>query len=808
MAKILLLDYEKEDYELLQERNYDVEFAETNWKSLTTDILIVPKNCRVVFYQLNSENPASGLHSEDTEKFQKIIDQGGAIICFIGRCKQFQLTNFTGEYPNLDMQNYDIPNPIDSIQEPPFDRIFKEYGQFISYANTLFNVVLPVGETISMAAWDPNLDEKLTVLATGADGLPLSVMIQRGKGFFVFLPWFGDHNNTITELFLDHIFPEVSPHLFEEEAAPAVSPKEPQKKITEEEESLPDLSEELEAEEVSDTEIEPPEEELPELEKTEAPTAEAESIETETPEKPEDLYEPKEEEKDESWEEPEADTIPEIPEEPPKAGIEDEFELEEEKSEGLETPEEEPPVEEQIEIDEEEESEDLEIPESEFEPSPEGDAETGEKTLEDELEIEEELEFVEDTKPGDEEEVPSWDEEATPKEQEKEIEVDEKTSSEEEVQFGELKEETQPPEEKMEETKNGVEEQEIEEFPAETEQELEIEEQPPAEEEPAPSEQIEEEMEIFEEFEKEEEAEILEVSAEETESQETQPEEEALAEIPDDHIYEQKSIPDTVLLEEEEKTAETVEEEIPSETEEISPPVEAEYEEGKKEQVPWMEKDEYMFPSVKEISDKIEEERIKYEEKIQKLRDSLSEIKEKEQIVFTKLLTAEGEELKQAVISTLEYIGGKKVIDVRELWKDGKRGPEEDIWLLKDDKKPVEDKIKKDSVLLVTVKSSDEGAKDDECSSIQKYKGRRMQEFHNTDMKAILIGNYYRKVEPKLRQTPFSEDQIAEAKIDRNALLTTYELFQAIQAEKKNKINKSEIIKQLETKMGLISFEY
>jgi len=803
MAKILLLDYEKDDYELLQERNYDVDFAETNWKSLTTDILIVPKNCRVVFYQLNSENPASGLHSEDTEKFKKIIDQGGAIICFIGRCKQFQLTNFTGEYPNLDMQNYDIPNPIDFIQEPPFDRIFKEYGQFISYANTLFNVVLPVGETISMAAWDPNLDEKLTVLATGSDGLPLSVMIQRGKGFFVFLPWFGDHNNTITELFLDHILPEFSPHLFDEEAAPAVSPKEPKKEIPEEE-SLPDLSEELEAEKVSAADAEPTEEELPDLEETEAPSAEAESIETETPEKPEDSYEPGEEEEEESWEEPEA-TIPEIPEEPPKSGIEDEFELEEEKNEGLETLEEETPAEEQIEIEAEEESEDLEIPESEFEPGPEGDTGTEGKTLEDELEIEEELEFVEETediKPGDEEDISSWDEEASAVAPETEGDIEEKISSEKEEQFGELEEETPPPEEKMEETKTGVEEQEIEESPEETEQELEI-------EEPAPPEEIEEEMEVSEEFELEEEAKISEVSAEETESPETQPEEETPKEPQDDYIYEQKSIPDTVLLEEEEeKASTTIEEEIPPQAEEISPPLEAGYEGEKEEQVPWIEKDEYMFPSVKEISDKIEEERIKYEEKIQKLLDSMNEIKEKEQIVFAKLLTAEGEELKQAVLSTLEYLGGKKVIDVRELWKDEERGPEEDIWLLKDDKKPVEDKIKKDSVILVTVKSSDEGAMDDECSSIQKYKGRRMQEFHNTDMKAILIGNYFRQVEPKLRKNPFSDDQIAEAKIDRNALLTTYELFQAVQAEKKKKLNKAEIVKQLETKMGLISFEY
>ncbi|MBN2245461.1 MAG: hypothetical protein JW755_06420 [Candidatus Aminicenantes bacterium] len=757
MAKILLLDYEKEDYELLQERNYDVEFAETNWKSLTTDILIVPKNCRIVFYQLNSENPASGLHSEDTEKFQAIIDKGGVIICFIGRCKQFQLTNFTGEYPNLEMQNYDIPNPIDSIQEPPFDQIFKEYGQFISYANTLFNVVLPVGDTISMAAWDPNLDEKLTVLASGANGLPLSVKIQRDKGFLLFLPWFGDHNNTITEMLLDNILPNISPHLFKEETvSPAPTPP-PEETVSEfsEEESLPDLSEELESDEIEDTEIEssemkPPEDEFPEFEETEAPSAEAESQETEVPEiEPEDLKEPEEE----SWEEPEADSVPEAPEEPPEA-------IEEE---SLEPPEQETIEEDQIEIDEEELSENIEIPESEEEPSAE---ERPEKTLEEELEIEDELEL--------EEEIPSWDEKAKPEEQEKvmdsEEETEQQTPSDQIEYFSEIEKETTPPEDITEETKTGIEEQEAEEELAEEEffQPEEIEEEPEAE---------------------------------------SQPEEKTETEIAEEPGYEKKGIPDTVLLEEEE-LSETEEEETPFEMEQISPPVKSEFAAKEEEPIPWMEKEEYLFPSVKEISDKIEEERIKYEEKIQKLLDSMKEAKEKEQIVFTKLLTAEGEELKQAVISTLEYLGGKKVIDVRELWKDEERGPEEDIWLLKDDKKPVEDKIKKDSVILVTVKSGDGPAKDNECSSIQKYKGRRMQEFHNTDMKAILIGNYYRQEEPKLRQDPFSEDQIAEAKIDQNALLTTFELFKAIQAEKTKKISKAEIIKQLETKMGLISFDY
>jgi hypothetical protein len=83
-----------------------------------------------------------------------------------------------------------------------------------------------------------------------------------------------------------------------------------------------------------------------------------------------------------------------------------------------------------------------------------------------------------------------------------------------------------------------------------------------------------------------------------------------------------------------------------------------------------------------------------------------------------------------------------------------------------------------------------------------------MQEFNNTKMKALLVGNYFIQTEAKLREIPFTEIQIGEAVKDGNGLMTTYELFRAIKAEKENKITKEAIREQLGNKTGLITFDF
>jgi hypothetical protein len=83
-----------------------------------------------------------------------------------------------------------------------------------------------------------------------------------------------------------------------------------------------------------------------------------------------------------------------------------------------------------------------------------------------------------------------------------------------------------------------------------------------------------------------------------------------------------------------------------------------------------------------------------------------------------------------------------------------------------------------------------------------------MQEFDNTKMKAILVGNYFNRTEAKLRKSPFTQLQIDETERDGNALLTTYDLFKAIKAEKENRARKEDIRETLKTKSGLITLDF
>jgi len=148
------------------------------------------------------------------------------------------------------------------------------------------------------------------------------------------------------------------------------------------------------------------------------------------------------------------------------------------------------------------------------------------------------------------------------------------------------------------------------------------------------------------------------------------------------------------------------------------------------------------------------------------------------------------------------------VVDVDQYWKNVIRDKEEDLWLIENNDQPVEVCLRKEFLILVVIRSSRNWATDDDCILLQRFKGRRMQEFDNTRMKAILVGNYFNLVEAKLRNNPFSQFQVEEAEKDGNGLLTTYELFLAVKAEKEGLISKEEIRKQLREKSGLVKFSY
>lgn len=220
----------------------------------------------------------------------------------------------------------------------------------------------------------------------------------------------------------------------------------------------------------------------------------------------------------------------------------------------------------------------------------------------------------------------------------------------------------------------------------------------------------------------------------------------------------------------------------------------------------WLENEEYRFPLLKDLVLKREEEERRHEEALRALDEQIRDIKAVEQESFHKLLKAEGPELKKAVLNALSYLGWEKVVDVDAYWKNVIRDKEENIWLIEGESPSIEAGMRNDYFVLVLVRGNKNRAADNECALLQKYKGRRMQEFGNTRMKALLVGNYFNATEARLRNEPFTSVQIDEAEKDGNGLLTTWELFRAIKAEKENRISKEDIRRRIKEKTGLIQF--
>jgi hypothetical protein len=221
----------------------------------------------------------------------------------------------------------------------------------------------------------------------------------------------------------------------------------------------------------------------------------------------------------------------------------------------------------------------------------------------------------------------------------------------------------------------------------------------------------------------------------------------------------------------------------------------------------WLDGDDYVFPEIKALMARRDEEKKKLEDVLADYDRQIQELRAGGQEQFHRLLGDEGADLKGAVVHTLRYLGWGRVVDVDQYWKNTIRNKEEDAWVIEPADMPVEAGLRKGELIMVLARGGKNWAPDDECALLQKFKGRRMQEFDNTRMKAVLVGNYFSAAEAKGRPNPFSAAQIEEAQKDGNGLLTTWELFRAIKAEKEGRITKEALREQFELKTGLITFD-
>src|SRR4030043_2003239 len=207
MAKIMLLDFKESDYRRLLDKKFDVELKETNWRSGRVESLLPPQDCRVVLFQVNLDNYGTGLHAGDAAQFEKIVADGGAVVCFIGNCQEYHLTNLIGEIPHLKFEENKVPDKIYDTTTPPYDVIFSQFRPFISHAYELFPAPNSLGKTLNPRGGDPPADLELQVVAESFRNYPSSVLLRKGQGFYPLLPWFGEKNIEVAELILPNVVP-------------------------------------------------------------------------------------------------------------------------------------------------------------------------------------------------------------------------------------------------------------------------------------------------------------------------------------------------------------------------------------------------------------------------------------------------------------------------------------------------------------------------------------------------------------------------------------------------------------------------
>jgi hypothetical protein len=217
----------------------------------------------------------------------------------------------------------------------------------------------------------------------------------------------------------------------------------------------------------------------------------------------------------------------------------------------------------------------------------------------------------------------------------------------------------------------------------------------------------------------------------------------------------------------------------------------------------WLGDPRYLMEPVRILVEQKRQIVGEYGSRLAQLDEQIRQIRETEQEPFDRLLTATGDALKRAVMDTLQYLS-MQAIDVDNYWRERAPGRqrEEDLWIGDQPFDP-----RQNGFRLVEVTSDGRGgASEDDCGRIVRYLLRRRQEFPNSGITGLLVINHQYRTPAHVRRPPFTATQIADAQRDGYGLISTYELFEAIKAEKAGRISREMIRRRLLTGSGYLEF--
>jgi len=219
MSDVLLIDFPEDSTKGLEDLGLEFKFHKTLWNSsLSTGGFLLPDMIKADIVIVNAsyeDQHSAGLHAQDNQKVQKVLDDGGVVVVFVGDCKLFHLGNLVGVPPDMIVGPPETPpTSVQPVTQEGISKIFSVCGNMISSARALY--LIPFGSQLSQPVFYYNLSAKgVEVVAVHTpQGLPVSVMQKVGNGIRLFLPYF-TRFNPILFILLKVVLPAVKPELFE-----------------------------------------------------------------------------------------------------------------------------------------------------------------------------------------------------------------------------------------------------------------------------------------------------------------------------------------------------------------------------------------------------------------------------------------------------------------------------------------------------------------------------------------------------------------------------------------------------------------
>ena len=212
MKKALLINFNVWAVDRLTQEGLVVENKLTYWNNGSDDI-IPDKDTSFVFIDGTFEDQhSSSLHAGNHKYFEEYVKSGGIVVSFINNCQQFHLKNLIGLPLYFNIRNVGGNKRSIKPSESVFLPIFAKFGNKIQYSLSLLNIRSNEDFTTS-----PSLPDEYELLAYQPDiSGTVALKYQLGRGFYLYLPHFGNENMDVIKQLVNDILPNNFPELFEQ----------------------------------------------------------------------------------------------------------------------------------------------------------------------------------------------------------------------------------------------------------------------------------------------------------------------------------------------------------------------------------------------------------------------------------------------------------------------------------------------------------------------------------------------------------------------------------------------------------------